>query len=108
MTVRLVGCSDREHQTPLSKQRAIGREERVPSVVNARRLRRGAVKLDNLKIAGFFKVLVIPVTNVVSADKEIWQLVRNLVDRPPQSFRVKMHSIAKNAALCMVTCFDEF
>src|SRR5262245_1561351 len=108
MTVGSVARADSEHQSPLPEKRAIRREERVSCIINTGCLRRGPVELDDLEIAPCFEVFVVLVANIVSSDKETGQPLGNLVDRALQSIRVKMHSVAKNAALRVITGFDEF
>ena|SRR6516165_2857649 len=108
MTVRPVPRSDCEHQAPLPEKRSVRQEKRVARVVDAGCFRGGAVELDDLEVASLFKVSLVLVANVVSPDKEAWQFPGNLIDRTLQRVRVKMHSIAKDAALRVITSFNEF
>src|SRR5215471_14467947 len=108
MTVRPVPRADCEHQSPLPEKRSVRREKRVAWIVDAGCFRSGAVELDDLEVASLFEVFLVLVANVVSPDKEAWQAPGNLIDRTLQRVRVKMHSIAKNAALRVITSFHEF
>jgi hypothetical protein len=55
-----------------------------------------------------FKVLFVHVANIVSTDKEAGQPLRNLIDYALQIFRIKTHSVAENAALRMISRFNQF
>jgi hypothetical protein len=56
MTVRPVPRTNSEDQSPLPKQRPIGREERIACVIDAGRFGGGAVQLDDLEIAPLFEI----------------------------------------------------
>jgi hypothetical protein len=108
MASRSVRSTNREDQSPLLEQCAIGREHRVAWIIDTGRFRCGAIKLDDLEIAPLLKVFLILVTNVVSPNKEAGQLLGNLVDCTLQRVRVQMHPISKNAALRVIAGFNQF
>ena len=60
------------------------------------------------KLRPCLKSSVVLVTKIVSPDKEASHLVGNLIDHALQGFRVKMHSIAKDAALRVISGFHQF
>ncbi len=59
MTVQPVRGADGEDQSPLLKKCAIGREERVASVVDTGRFRGSAVEFNDLEIASLFEIFFI-------------------------------------------------
>ena len=107
MTVQPVRGADGEDQSPLLKKCAIGREERVASVVDTGRFRGSAVEFNDLEIASLFEIFFIFVADIVSPNEKAGEFTRNLIDRPLQFLRKKMHSIAENAALRMVAGLDQ-
>ncbi|PYI82709.1 MAG: hypothetical protein DMF09_13850 [Verrucomicrobia bacterium] len=60
-----------------------------------------------MEIAPLFEIILFLVANVVSPDKEAGQLLGDLIDRTLERIRMKMHSIAKDAALRVIPSFDE-
>jgi hypothetical protein len=54
-----------------------------------------------------FEIFLILVTNVISPDKKAGQPLRNLIGHALERLRMKMHSVAENAALRVITGFDE-
>src|SRR5947208_13692057 len=100
MTVQPVRGADGEDQSPLLKKCAIGREERVASVVDTGRFRRSAVQFNDLKIASLFEIFFIFVAHIVSPNEKAGEFTRNLIDRPLTFRSKKMHAVAKNHAMC--------
>jgi hypothetical protein len=108
MTVRPVRSADSEDQSPLSKQRPIGREERIPGIVDAGRFRASAIELHDLEVLPLFEIFVVGEANVVPSNKKPGEPLGNLIDYTPECLRMKMHSITENAALRVIASFDQF
>src|SRR5919198_658607 len=108
MAVCSVGGSNSEDQSPLLKQGAIRGRKRVPCVIDARRFGSSPIQLDNTEVPTLFEIFLALVTNVIAANKKAGQLLRNLIDCPLQRGRMQTHSIQKNAALRVITGFNQF
>src|SRR6266496_1332527 len=107
MAVRPIRGADSEDQSPLTKQCAIGRQERVTRVVNAGCFRGSAVELHDLEIAPLSESLFIFVAHIVSPDEKAREFARNLIDHPLQCLCLKVYTIAKNAALRVIPSLDK-
>ena len=94
-----VSGTNGEDEFPLLKEFSVGGQERIARVVDARGLGGGAVEFDDLEIAAFSQIIVGGVANVIAADEEAVEPLRNLVDAPLKLLRPQVRAIAEDAAL---------
>src|SRR6266511_3541274 len=99
--------TDGEDEFPLPKQRPVGVEERVARVVDVSGFGSSPIKFDDVKFATSAQIVFSRIANVVTANEETVESLRNGVDAVFQCFRPEVRSILEDAALRVITGFDE-